>query len=313
MSQVVLPILRCKPFADLSGWNVPINPDILMPKIHGAILRSNVGTIPDKHFAPTRAIFEQRGVPWAGYMFFYADVNRKEQALCTAEQHGKFTGNGYVLESQFGSYDDLEPPSRPVTMSASTFTTRYIEYYNHWVQATNERVRWMYSAKWFVEKYLDSRIKSYADKGFMRYWAAHWNVDNPGIPYQFADQDPQFWLHQYEGTGNRKGKEYGVGSADIDLNEYYATCETFNDDWDIGAVPPPIEPPVEPPTEIELKVKTNVYGLRQRLSPDTSNDLNVVGFFTRPWYHIDETIFFAAWLCSPVSTIETYRAYGLNV
>jgi lysozyme len=74
-------------------------------------------------------------------------------------------------------------------------------------------------------------------------WMAHYNGQDPqtGAPQTWGN-DWKMW--QYSADGNGKGAEYGVQSADVDLNVYNGTVEEMKEWLGLGG-----EPPVEPPAD----------------------------------------------------------------
>jgi len=304
------------PIVDLSRWNVPIHPDILFPQIAGAIIRSNVGAVEDAEYKNIRALFDSRGEWWSPYMFYLASINREEQAHIFAELNGHIANGEYIFDGWFGAYVDIEASSKPLLMTAKTFTTRFFEFYDEWLALTNYDLFGIYCTKWYIEQCFTDAILPYTKDNDMALWIAHWNTTTPNIPRYWEYSKPQFILQQREGTGNRKGAEYGVGSADIDLNIFNGTEQDFLEYFGL------VEKPVEPPTEEKLYVKVTTPQLRIRTSPDTTTLANYVGYFlqnkiisvdgmvidaeNRPWYYIGEqkdyAIYFAAWLTAPVYT-----------
>ena len=111
-------------------------------------------------------------------------------------------------------------------------------------------------------------LKPYGD--WMSEWplwiAQYWNEPhrdkNPGLPRGVTEW--KFYQYSADAPPNGKGKEYGVGSTNIDLNVYNGTVAELREWLGLDKEKGPVEPKVEPTTDLG---KLDVDALAEELTP----------------------------------------------
>jgi len=158
---------------------------------------------------------------------------------------------------------DFEEPLVLQTRKFSDYAWRaqvWLEYVKH----QTGRVPFIYTAKWYTEQFDDKLLSWMKDYPVIiadyTCWSNTfkylWCKEPRRKPYPWLD-DWSMW--QFSADGNRRGKEFGVGSGDIDLNYWHNDMNSLLAFCGLDTVPtPPVEEPTDPtqpPEEVSMSQK----------------------------------------------------------
>lgn len=213
----------------------------------GVILRAGQNTWQDEDFADYKRDAVAAGLPWGSYWFYDSRNDPGRQALLWRAAIGADV-------PQLGLWDDFEE-----SYNGAYKGERYWKQFSLAVDSFFPSVkRGIYTANWWWS------AQTIGDPSF---WAARplWVAQYIASPADVALPRP--WLSvgcklwQYTAHGN--GPDYGAESANIDLNKWNGSLESFRSYF--GLSDTVSEPPTEAP--MQQAVIKNTTSLRIRTGP----------------------------------------------
>jgi GH25 family lysozyme M1 (1,4-beta-N-acetylmuramidase) len=289
-----------EPLVDVSKWQAEINAGkMLGAGTKGMYIRAggtnwnNGASFTDRRFRENAGKFSHR-IPVGYYYFFYPHIDGVKQAqyFCTLLKSVKWNLPPAV---------DVE--SNPKNANRSRFQTELKQFLD-----TVESELGVKSVIYTRATFWNPNVGAPAWATDYKLWVAIYSrslkhpwANNPNSNFRPRPWN-DWWLWQYSADGNGRGREFGVGSAAIDINRVNMTEAEFHTfaKWGTGAVddsdgpveitPPPddeIEEPIASPIEVpESKYPFKAYlrrgysALRLRSRP-TAHESNIVGAIKR--------------------------------
>ena len=251
---------------DVSDWQGDINWDLAKIKIQFAILRASHGKNADAHFSRNVSECNRLNIPWGAY-------------------HYATPGPASSWEVQADFFLSIVKETPPLWCwldaedSGLLDKTALNSWYAKWIKhvQTNGLTVGIYTSPGFWNAHLP--ITGWAKT--LPLWVAHWTTaPKPILPLDWTPPaNPTaypwvFWQHEvYKG----KGPEYGMESADLDMDRFNGNEQVFNQQFGTHIVPfPTPEPPPPPPSVGEYQVIANSWA-NLRSSAENLGAANDIG------------------------------------
>ena len=193
---------------DVSYWQGVIDWNVLASKAEFVYIKASDRTSADRRFKANWTGAQKAGIPRGAYHFYHPNIDWKEQVTTFLREHNGDPGDlAWAIDVEVGN-------QTPWSVDQIRGLELFMRSMSMYAASDELAPPLIYTANWYWTSNIGTRAPWAASYGL---WVASY-IGTLVIPPPWTT----YKLWQYSADGNRKGKEYGVQSVDIDLDIFNA-------------------------------------------------------------------------------------------